>query len=152
MRSASRGAAVRQGLDHLAAGDRQGRGVEAGGVDEVTDLPQLPREEAPGDDHPSILGDVFDPVGEAFHVARRQQVGVVDRHGCAVAARRAEAVVEIEVGGATAEASRATRRGPAQQPRLAEADRGLEETDARCRLGEQLGEQRFARQFHLPPR
>ena len=48
--------------------------------------------------------------------------------------------------------SRATRRGPAQQPRLAEADRSLEETDARCRLGEQLGEQRFARQFHLPPR
>ena len=59
---------------------------------------------------------------------------------------------EIEVGGATAQTSRATRRGPAQQPRLAEADRGLEETDARCRLGEQLGEQRFARQFHLPPR
>ncbi len=73
--------ALRQGLDHLGAGDRQGRGVEAGGIDEVTDLPQLAGEEAAGDDHPSILGDVLDPVGEAFHVARRQQVGVVDRHG-----------------------------------------------------------------------
>ena len=50
------------------------------------------------------------------------------------------------------QAQRAARRGPAQQPRLAEADRGLEETDARRRLGEQLGEQRFAGEFHLPPR
>jgi hypothetical protein len=110
---------VRDEVDDLGGGDRQGGGVDDRAVDELGHLVHGIGQDPAGDDQLQVVG-VLDPIHQAADRLGVEQVSVVDDDS------PAEVFAQL-----TPEAERSGRRRPPDQPRLPVSRRRFEQNDPR---------------------